>query len=156
MDTILGSSPGFTSRIPRILRDEQGLCYSTFSNIASSAGQDPGRFIAYIGTSPENMVHATDSILTEIRRITQEPITESELQDAIDYLTGSFVFNFETNAQVAGFMIEAEIFKLGFDYLTRYPALIRSVTREDVARVAKRYLDPDNLTIIVVGPVEEK
>jgi zinc protease len=51
LDTILGSSPGFTSRIPRILRDEQGLAYTTFSNITSSAGIDRGRFLAYIGTS---------------------------------------------------------------------------------------------------------
>jgi zinc protease len=155
MDTILGSSPGFTSRIPRILRDEQGLCYSTFSNIASSSGIDPGRFIAYIGTAPENMERATTGIINEVRKITEEMVTESELQDAIDYMTGSFVFNFETNAQVAGFLIEAEIFKLGFDYLTRYPALIRAVTREDIHRAAKQYLDPDNLTVIVVGPVED-
>src|SRR5262249_41130184 len=64
MDTILGSSPGFTSRIPRVLRDEQGLAYTTFSNISGSSGLDPGRFIAYIGTSPENMERATTGILT--------------------------------------------------------------------------------------------
>ena len=58
MDTILGSSPGFTSRIPRILRDEQGLAYSTFANITSSAALDPGRFVAYIGTAPANLQRA--------------------------------------------------------------------------------------------------
>lgn len=155
MDTILGSSPGFTSRIPRILRDEQGLAYNTYSNIAGSSGLDPGRFIAFIGTSPENMERATTGILTEIKRMTTDPITESELKDAIDYLTGSFVFNFETNAQVAGFLVEAEVFGLGFDYLLRYPQLIRSITMEDVSRVARQYLDPDNLTLVVAGPVDE-
>lgn len=155
MDTILGSSPGFTSRIPRILRDEQGLAYTTFSNISGSSGLDPGRFVAYIGTSPENMELAITGIMNEIRRIIDEPITAEELKDAIDYLTGSFVFNFETNAQVAGFLVEAEIFNLGFDYLSRYPDLIRAVTIDDVSRVAKRYLDANNLTTIVVGPVDE-
>jgi zinc protease len=155
MDTILGSSPGFTSRIPRILRDEQGLAYTTFSNIAGSSGLDPGRFTAYIGTSPENMEKATSGIIAEIRRITTESVTESEIKDAIDYLTGSFVFNFETNAQIAGFLIEAEVFQLGFDFLTRYPQLIRGVTVADVNRVAKQYLDPDNLTIVITGPVDD-
>src|SRR5262249_2873438 len=63
MDVILGSSPGFTSRIPRILRDEQGLCYSTYCNISASSGIDPGRFVAYIGTSPENKERAVNGIL---------------------------------------------------------------------------------------------
>lgn len=151
LDTILGSSPGFTSRIPRRLRDEQGLAYNTYSNITGSAGVDPGRFIAYIGTSPEHRDKAIEGILNELRLITSEPVTESELQDAKDYLTGSFVFNFETNAQIAGFLVEAELFGLGFDYLERFPDLIRSVTVDEVFRVARQYLDPDNLTIVVVG-----
>ncbi len=152
LDTILGSSPGFTSRIPRKLRDEQGLAYNTYSNITGSAGVDPGRFVAYIGTSPEHRDKAIGGILEELRLITSEPVTESELQDAKDYLTGSFVFNFETNAQIAGFLVEAELFGLGFDYLKRFPDLIRSVTVDEVFRVARQYLDPDNLTIVVVGP----
>lgn len=155
LDTILGSSPGFTSRIPRILRDEQGLAYSTYSNITSSAGVDAGRFVAYIGTSPENLVQATTGIMQEIRRITVESITEDELKDAIAYLTGSFVFHFETNAQIAGFLVEAEVFKLGFDHIRRYPKLIRAVTCEDVLRVAQKYIDPDNLTTVIVGPINE-
>lgn len=156
MDTILGSSPGFTSRIPRLLRDEQGLAYTTFSNIASSAGLDPGRFVAYIGTSPENMELATKGMLQEINRIREEPVSDDEIKDAIDYLTGSFVFNFETNAQIAGFLVEAEIFKLGFSFLSDYPNLIRAVTKEDVHRVAKKYLDPENFTLVVVGPVDKE
>lgn len=156
MDTILGSSPGFTSRIPRLLRDEQGLAYTTFSNIAGSAGLDPGRFIAYIGTSPENMELALTGMMKEICRIREEPVLASEIKDAIDYLTGSFVFNFETNAQIAGFLVEAEVFKLGFNFLTDYPNYIRAVTIEDVERVAKQYLDPDNMTLVVVGPIDQE
>ena len=156
MDTILGSSPGFTSRIPRLLRDEQGLAYTTFSNIAGSSGLDPGRFIAYIGTSPENMELALTGIMKEICRIREEPVMASEIKDAIDYLTGSFVFNFETNAQIAGFLVEAEVFKLGFNFLTDYPEHIRAVKVEDVQRVAKEYLDPDNMTLIVVGPIDQE
>ncbi|HKA19055.1 MAG TPA: pitrilysin family protein [Blastocatellia bacterium] len=155
MDTILGSSPGFTSRIPRVLRDEQGLAYTTFSNITSSAALDPGRFIAYIGTAPENLERAVSGLRKEIARIVEGGVTEEELETAKLYLTGSFVFRFQRNSQIAEFLLEAEIYGLGFDFLERYPQLIREVSVEDVWRVTQKYIDPDNLTTVVVGPLEE-
>ncbi|HKY05270.1 MAG TPA: pitrilysin family protein [Blastocatellia bacterium] len=156
MDTILGSSPGFTSRIPRILRDEQGLAYTTFSNITGSAGLEPGRFIAYIGTSPENLTQAVEGLRREIERIVREPVTESEVEAARAYLTGNFVFEFQTNSQVAEFLIDAEVYGLGFDYLERFPEIIRAVEVEDVSTAARKYIDPDNLTTVVVGPVDKQ
>jgi len=156
LDVILGSSPGFTSRIPRILRDEQGLAYTTYASITRSAGLDPGQFIAYIGTSPEFLPRAIGGIRREIERIVIEDVTEEELEDAKAYLTGSFVFEFETNAQIAAFLVSAEIYGLGFDYLQRYPELINRVSVRDVRRAAQEYIDPENLTVVVVGPVEEQ
>ena len=72
---------------------------------------------------------------------------------AADYLTGSFVFHFQKNLQIADFLADAETYGLGFDYLERYPQLIRAVTVEDVGRVARAYLDPKHLTTVVVGPL---
>jgi zinc protease len=152
LDTILGSSPGFTSRIPRILRDQQGLAYHTFSNITATSGLDPGRFVAYIGTAPQNLERAIAGLRNEIERIVREPVSRPELATAKAYLTGNFVFDFQTNAQVAHFLIDAEIYGLGFDYLQKYPELISSVTIKDVSRVAKEYIRPDSLTTVVVGP----
>ena len=154
MDTILGSSPGFTSRIPRILRDEQGLAYTTFSSITSSAGIDPGRFVAYIGTSPENLDRAIEGLRKEIARIVREPVSQEEVEAAIAYLTGSFVFHFQKNLQIADFLVEAEVYALGFDYLEKYPEIIRSITVDDVSQVARKYIAPDCLTTVVVGPVK--
>jgi len=155
LDTILGGGAGFTARIPQRLRDELGLAYTTFASITMTAGLDPGRFIAFIGTSPENMKLAIDGLLNEIRRIIEEPVTAQELQDAKDYLTGSFVFAFESSPQIARFLVHAEVYGLGFDYIEKYPQYIRSVTVEDVSRVARKYLDSENYTLVVVGPVAE-
>ncbi len=155
MDIILGSSPGFTSRIPRILRDEQGLAYITYSNVTSSAGLDPGRFIAYIGTAPENLDRAILGLRSEIARIVEAPVTAEELENAKSYLTGSFVFRFQRNSQIAEFLIEAEVYGLGFDFLEKYPELIRAVTVEDITRVTHKYIDPQNMTTVVVGPIDE-
>jgi zinc protease len=152
LDTILGSSPGFTSRIPRILRDEMGLAYSTYSNITGSAGIDPGRFVAFIGTSPENLGKAVDGLRREIARIVEEPVEIDELEMAKSYLTGSFVFKFQTNAQIASYLAEAEIFDLGFDFLERYPRLVGEVSIDEVLRVAREHIDPSAMTLVVVGP----
>jgi zinc protease len=136
LDTILGGGAGFTARIPRRLRDELGLAYTTFASMTMTAGLDPGRFIAFIGTSPENMNLAIDGLLNEIRRIIEEPVTAEELQDAKDYLT-------------------AEVYGLGFDYIDKYPQYVRAVTIDDISRVARKYLDSENYTLVVVGPVAE-
>jgi zinc protease len=155
LDTILGGGAGFTARIPQKLRDELGLAYTTFASITTTAGLDPGRFVAFIGTSPENMNLAIDGLLQEIRRIVEQPVTQSELQDAKEYLTGSFVFAFETSSQIARFLVHAQVYGLGFDYIDKYPEYINRVTVEDIARVARKYLDPQNYTLVVVGPVNQ-
>jgi zinc protease len=155
LDTILGGGAGFTARIPKKLRDELGLAYTTFASITMTAGLDPGRFVAFIGTSPENMQLAVDGLLNEIRRVIEQPVTLEELQDAKDYLTGSFVFAFETSAQIARFLVHAQVYGLGFDYVQKYPQYIGGVTVEDITRVARQYLDPVNYSLVVVGPVHE-
>jgi zinc protease len=153
LDTILGGGAGFTARIPHRLRDELGLAYTTFASITMTAGLDPGRFVSFIGTSPENMKLATEGLINEVRRIIDEPVTAQELQDAREYLTGSFVFAFESSPQIARFLVHAEVYSLGFDYVEKYPEYIRAVTVEDISRVAKKYLDCENYTLVVVGPV---
>ncbi len=155
-ETILGNTPGFTSRIPRILRDEQGLAYSAYCSMVGSAGVDAGRFIAFIGCSPDNAQKALDGLRAEIRRIVEKPVTAQELADAKAYLTGSFNLGLETNAQRAGFLLNAEIFGLGFDYPEKYRRQIESVTIADVTRVAKKYIAPDALTTVIVGPKLKK
>lgn len=154
LDAILGDSPGFTSRIPRILRDEQGLAYTTYCHLARSAGLEPGRFVAFIGTSPDNLEQAVSGLREQIESIVAAPPTAAEVETARDYLTGSFVFEFETNAQMAAFMISAEIHQLGFDYPLRFLSETSRVTADEVWRVAQQQIAPDKLTLVVVGPVE--
>ncbi len=152
MDVILGGGPGFTSRIPQRLRDDQGLAYTTFSDICGSSGLYPGRFVAFISTSSENREKALQGLIREIGSLIEHGITEDELALAQDFLTGSFVFDLQSNASVARFLLASEIFGLGADYLERYPEMIHSVGRKDVQRVARHYLDTINYTTVVVGP----
>jgi zinc protease len=74
-----------------------GLAYHTYASICAAASLDEGRFTAYLGTSPKHRDRAVKAILKEIRRIRKEPVGTDELAGARDYLTGSFVFHFETS-----------------------------------------------------------
>jgi zinc protease len=156
MDTILGDSPGFTSRIPRILRDEQGLAYTTYCHMARSAGLDAGRFVAFIGTAPDNLKTAVNGLREQIELLHSQPPTADEVRAAKEYLTGSYVFEFETNAQMAGYMIRAELHDLPASYPEDYLSEIRRVTPEDVFRVTRRHIAPDKMTLVIVGPVSER
>lgn len=151
MDHILGTGPGFTSRCSRRLRDELGLCYSVSAGITGSAGEEPGTFTAYIGTSAAHRQKAIDGFLHEIDRIRTEPPAAAELEDVKQYLTGSFVFALERNSNLAGYAIRARRFGLGFDFLERYPDTIRAITRDDVREAAERHLHPDRLVVISAG-----
>jgi zinc protease len=84
-----------------------------------------------------------------------EPVSDRELADAKAYLTGSFPLRMDTYAKIAGMLTSIEIYNLGLDYPQRYPAIINTVTKEDVLRVAKKYLDPDRMVIVVLANQEK-
>lgn len=151
MDTILGGGPGFTSRVPQRLRDEQGLAYLTYADLAGSSGVYPGRFVAFVGTAPENGKRALRSLEHEIAQFLEEGPDAEELEIAQDFLTGSFVFEFQTNSSIARLLLSIEVFSLERGFLSRYPDLVRAVTLSDVRRVAARHLDTINYTTVIVG-----
>lgn len=151
MDHVLGSGSGFTSRVPKKLRDEQGLCYSVFAGISNSAGEEPGTFTAYIGTSTEHRQKAIDVFLAEIERLRVEPPTLEEVADVQAYLTGSFALGLDRNVNLLRHALIVRKFELGADYIERYPALIRAVTPADVQRVAATHLRPDRVAIVSAG-----
>jgi zinc protease len=151
MDHVLGTGPGFTSRIARKLRDEMGLCYSVNASITSTAGEEPGCFAAYIGTSPEHRQKAIDGFVREIEKIRAEPPTAQELRDVQEYLIGSVVFTYERNSNLVRYAVRCLRFDLGLDFMLRYPELIRSVTTEDVLRVARTHLHPERVVIVSAG-----
>ena len=156
MDHVLGSGPGFTNRISRILRDEQGLAYSVHAGLHNSAGLRRGVFNAYIGTSPENVSTAVAGFLQEIRRIQEEPVGREELELAKDYLLGSFVMGYERASRRAGYLISSELHKHPEDHLERLPKAYAAVTSEDVQAAAQTYLHPDRCCLAAAGPVSAK
>jgi zinc protease len=148
MNYILGGG-GFSSRAMDSIRNERGLAYSVYSYFA--AEKSHGSFQFVMQTKNETAAEAIRIAKDEMRRMREQPVEERELSDAKDYLIGSFPLRFDTNRKVAGFLAQVEYYELGLDYPERYNGLIGKVTREDVARVAKQYLRPDDLITVVVG-----
>jgi len=155
MDHILGTGPGFSNRISRLLRDELGLAYSVSAQIHNSAGLLPGCFTAYIGTSPEHVGTAVEGFLGEIRRIREEQVRAQELELAQNYLVGSHALGFERASRRVGYMISAERMGLPEDHLARMPELFAGVQASDIQRAAHAHLYPESSCLVASGPVEE-
>ena len=144
---------GFSSRAMDSIRNERGLAYSVYSYFA--AEKSHGSFQFVMQTKNESASEAIRIAKEEIRRMREEPVSEGELNDAKDYLTGSFPLRLDTNRKVASFLAQVEYYQLGLDYPERYPELIRKVTRADVERVAKQYLLPEKLITVIVGSLSK-
>jgi zinc protease len=135
------------------IRDNRGLAYDVHSSF--SAQKEPGPFRVWVQTKSESANQAIEEIFKELKRIRTEPVTDKELADAKAYLTGSFPLRMDTSAKIAGMMTSVEIYSLGLDYPQKYPALINAVTKDDILRVAKKYLEPEKIVIVVLGDQDQ-
>lgn len=152
MNYILGGG-GFASRLMQNIREDKGLVYSIHSYFAPD--KYGGRFQVSLQTKNESANMAIEEILKEIKRIRSTPVSDIELSDAKSFLTGSFPMRIETSSRIAGFLVAVEYYGLGADYIDNYPGFINSVTKEEVLKVAVKYLDPENYILVVVANQEK-
>ena len=148
MNYILGGG-GFSSRAMESIRNARGLAYSVYSYFG--AEKSYGTFQFVMQTKNDSAAEAIQLAQDEIRRMRDEMVSEAELNDAKDYLIGSFPLRFDTNRKIAAFLSQVEYFALGLDYPERYGDLIRKVSRADVQRVARQHLLPEKLITVIVG-----
>ncbi len=151
MNRVLGG--GTDSRLFRILREERGWTYGSYSQLARRVHD------GFLLASAEVRTEVTDStvveLLGQLRRLRDEPVPDEEVEAAISYLAGSFPLSIETASQIAGQIAENRLLGLSRERLLEYPARIREVTPEEVRRVAREHLDPDRLAVVVVGDATE-
>lgn len=152
MNHILGAG-GFSSRLMDSIRDKQGLAYGIMSHYDARAM--PGSFWVNLQTRTEATNQAISGVLAEIKAIREAPVSDQELAEAKSFLMGSFPLRLDSTAKLAQVLAQVEFFGLGFEYFTQYPRWIERVTKEDVQRVAKQYLDPQHYALVVVGNVSK-
>ena len=152
MNYILGGG-GFSSRLFTEIRAKRGFAYSVHS--AFDFKKYTGSFSISLQTKNASAREAISIVLDEIKKMQTEPVTDKELEGARKYLTGSFPLRLDTQAKLAGFLAQVEFYGLGVDYADNYASRILAVTKEDVQRVATKYLRPDNYILVVVGNLKE-
>lgn len=148
MNYILGAG-GFSSRLMDSIRDKQGLAYGIMSHF--DARLMPGSFWINLQTRSESTNQAITGVLAELRNIRETPVSDQELAEAKSFLMGSFPLRLDSTAKLAQVLAQVEFYGLGFEYFSQYPKWIERVTKEDVQRVAKQYLDPHKYALVVVG-----
>ena len=148
MNYVLGGG-GFSSRLMQSVRDKMGLAYDVHSFFASQ--KEGGFFQIGLQTKNESAHTAVEEILKQIAWIRKDQISDEELADAKAYLTGSFPRRLDTNRKIADFLASVEFYDLGLDYAAKYPVYINAVTKDDVLRVARKYLTAENYALVVVA-----
>jgi len=148
MNRILGGG-GFTSRLSTEIREKRGLAYSVYSALVP---RDTGSLIlGGVATENARVGESLDLVRREWTRMRDEGVTEAELADAKSYSIGSYPLRFTSTGGIAAMLTAIQLDSLGIDYVDRRKALLSAVTVADIRRVARRLLDPDGLTVVVVG-----
>jgi zinc protease len=148
----LGEST-LSSRLGLRVRDAEGLTYGIASRFRAPSLAAGPWYIA-VSVNPENVERAVTSSLGVLREYVEQGIRADELEDEKSSAIGSFKVSLSTNAGLAAAMWNAEFYRLGLDYVERYPELVRAVTIDEVNAAIRKYFRPDHLTVVVAGDVD--
>jgi predicted Zn-dependent peptidase len=151
MNHILGGGPA--ARLFLNLREEKGYTYGVYSTF--TALKYPGPWRAGGDVRTEVTGGAMTEFYREFQRIRDEKVAASELDEAKRALVASFALSLESPPELLGYAIVQKIYGFPPDYWDSYPAKIMAVTADDIQRVARKYVNPDNLQVIAVGDVEK-
>ena len=148
MDYILGG--GFTSRLTQEIRSNQGLAYNVESYF-DTGRRFRGPFIAETETKSETTARVVTLLRSIIAGMTRTEVSEKELKLAKDSIVNSFIFGFARSDSVVNQQARLEFYGYPAGYLENYRDNIARVSRADVLRVAKKYLRPEGMKLVVVG-----
>jgi len=138
-----------SNRLHRVLRTERGLTYGAQAELDTF--QDTGDIVAITDTRSEATGEVLRLTVEEFFKMQRQRVFPRELVDAQAYLTGSYPLTIETPDAIATSVLNALFYDLPLDELETYRERVSAVTVEDVSRVARSFLQPDRLSIVLVG-----
>jgi hypothetical protein len=151
MSNILGGSS--TGRLYKNLRETRGFTYGAYGGVS------PDRYVGSFNASASVRNEKTDSaiheFLYELNKLRSEPVTEEELSMVKNLLSGSFARSLEEPSTIAQFALNIARYNLPKDYYRNYLTNLAKVTTGDVSNVAKTYVMPENLHIVIVGNAKQ-
>jgi zinc protease len=144
---ILGGEGG--NRLHRVLRSDRGLTYGASADL--NALKETGNIRADTDTRSDSTAEALRLLVDEMWRLQRQRVSDRELLDAQAYLTGSFPLTVETPGAIALQILNAVFYGLDLNELETFRERVNAVTVDDIQRVARTYLHPDRLSIVLVG-----
>jgi len=147
MDRIVGG--GAAARLFMNLREVHGYTYGAYSQLI--ARRYAGPWIAQGSMRTDATEGAMTEFMNEINRIRDTPVPEKEIEENKRSIVAGFALSLERPDQLLDYAISLKVFNLPADYWDAYPAKITAVTAEQVQRVARKYIVPDDLQIVAVG-----
>jgi len=151
LNHILGGG-GFESRLMSELREKRGLTYGVYSYLSTKDAAD--LWMGSVSSDNARVGEAIALVREEWARLREQGVSAEELADAKTYLTGAYPLRFEGNARIASIAVGMQMDGLGPEYIARRNAMVEALTRDDINRVAREWLDPERLTFVVVGQPE--
>lgn len=152
MNQILGG--GFAGRLFQTVRTDLGLAYAVGGGYGSSINY-PGTFSLFVMTKSSTTAEAIDALIAEVEKMQTNPVTKKELEDARDRFLNSLVFRYDSKQKILNERISNQYNGLSQDAFDKYVEELKKVTVSDIQKVAKEYLNPDKVQILVVGNAEE-
>jgi predicted Zn-dependent peptidase len=140
-------------RMFKKIRTDEGLAYSVWGTYGASF-RNPGVFSCAAQTKSESTVYAIELMLEELKRITSEEVSDEELARAKDRYLNAYVFNFDSKAKIVNRLMTYAYNDYPLDFMETIKTGVEKVDKTDVLRVAKHYLQPDKVQILVVGNKE--
>ena len=137
------------NRVYRVLRAERGLTYT--AAVDSDTLKASGLIVGRTSTKPETTAEAVRVLIDEFWRLRREGVAEEELAGVKSFLTGRFPLTVETPNDIASQVLEVLFYDLPAAELQSFRRRVEEVTVDDIERVAFGYVQPGNLSVVLVG-----
>jgi zinc protease len=145
---------GFSSRLFGDIRTTKGLAYGVGGGVGSSWNH-PGVLRLEMSTKSSTTIESIQALGEEIDGLPQHPFSDEEIKQAKDEILNSFVFRFDSPDKVLQEKMSYEFYGYPLDFLEKFQKEIEKVSKEDVARVAAKYMHREQLAVLVVGKVSD-
>ena len=144
---------GYSGRLNQEIRIKRGLSYGAGSQL--QVRRDTGLFVASAQTKNQSGAEVASLLLGELRRLSNEPVGETELVPRKAVLIGSFGRALETTEGLVGQIAGLALYGLGLDETNRYINNVQAISAADVQRFGGTSLDTKGASMIIVGDAKE-
>lgn len=148
LNHIIGGG-GFSAILMEEVREKRGLAYSVYSYL--SPMDHSAVYMGGVATKNDSIAESLKIIRGELKKVAEQGVSEEDLKNAKNNLTGSYALRFDTNSKIASQLLGILVEDMGIDYVTKRNEWIEALTVEDLKRAAARFLKPEDLIVVVVG-----